>query len=172
MRKFRVSANAQLRPRSHHLTSAPVFLTLNKYPWLPRSCKARLLEWKLRLDVVEYIARGCPALDASILSAYAPRDSSSPQQAEVSDAADLLPRLHELPDDGHIVKVARSLLVAREASRGYEDRAWHVVKDGDYARMMHMLLDGAAGGGGTWVRSAGFDEAWKDIPDITWKGRL
>ncbi|KAI9898266.1 hypothetical protein N3K66_006626 [Trichothecium roseum] len=160
----------------HHLTSAPVFLTFNKYPWLPQSSKARLLEWKLRLDAIEYIARGCPALDASILSAYVPRDDSQrqdgAQRPEVSDPEDLLPRVHGMHDDGHIVKVARSLLIAREASRGYEDKAWHVIKEGDYARMMHMLLDGATGSGGVWVRSAGFDEAWKDIPNITWKVRL
>lgn len=60
-------------PDSHHVNAAPIFLTLNKQDWIPRATKARLLEWKMRMDLLQYAARGCPELDLERVRGYAPK---------------------------------------------------------------------------------------------------
>jgi hypothetical protein len=58
---------------SHHVNAAPIFLTLNKLEWIPRATKARLLEWKMRMDLLQYAARGCPELDLERVRGYQPK---------------------------------------------------------------------------------------------------
>lgn len=149
---------------SHHLNSAPIFLTLNKLPWIPTSIKARLLEWKMRLDLINYIARGCPPLQPDLLSTYKPRDTTL-----VAKPSDLLSRFHTADDDGHIIKVARSLMIAQEVSRSYADKDWLRIRDdGEWLAAHYLLVDGIEGGGATWVRQTGFPQAWEDMPEKTW----
>lgn len=40
---------------------------------MPRETKARLLEWKIRMDLLQYAARGVPALSFERLATYQPR---------------------------------------------------------------------------------------------------
>lgn len=58
---------------SHHLNSAPIFVTINSQSWIPAETKARLLEWKIRYDLMEYAARGVPELSLDQIKAYQPR---------------------------------------------------------------------------------------------------
>lgn len=46
----------------HHVNAAPFFQTINAQPWIPVETKARLLEWKIRYDIIKYAARAVPAL--------------------------------------------------------------------------------------------------------------
>lgn len=48
-------------------------MTLNAQDWIPPETKARLLEWKIRMDLLQYVARGAPELSAERLAAYQPR---------------------------------------------------------------------------------------------------
>lgn len=147
---------------SHHLNAAPIFLTINKMSWVPQSIKVRLLEWKMRFDVIEYVGRGCPTLHADILKSYKPKDAQL-----VSKPQDLLPRFHALPDDGHTIKVVRALLIAQQESGKYAGRPWLRIKEDDWLRIHYMLLDGVEGQSSQWVRSAGFEEAWKEVPELS-----
>lgn len=58
---------------SHHVNSAPIHLVINAQSWIPPETKARLLEWKIRYDLVEYAARGVPELSLDQIKAYQPR---------------------------------------------------------------------------------------------------
>ncbi|KFA48125.1 hypothetical protein S40293_09287 [Stachybotrys chartarum IBT 40293] len=145
----------------HHLNVTPIFLSINSASWIPLAAKVRLLEWKMRLDVLQYVARGCPPPRPDLVRAYEPRDGTPP----AAEPEDLLPRFHALPDDdGHAVKVARALLVAQRLSRDYAGRPWLRVTGDMWVRMHHILWDSVDGQGSRWVRSAGFEEAWKDVP--------
>ncbi|KAK7403241.1 hypothetical protein QQX98_011013 [Neonectria punicea] len=145
---------------THHMTSAPFFLTINKHAWIPTAAKTRLLESKIRLDLLQYIARGCPPLHPEWLLRYTPKAASP----GVSQPEDLLPRVHGVVDDGHTVKLARALLLAQRVSRPYAGRPWVRIPEGDgWLKAMHLLLDANEPGGVMWVRAAGFDEAWEDI---------
>lgn len=114
----------------------------------------------MRLDVIQYIARGCPPLHPEILKIYVPKD-----KIIVFKPAELLPRFHALSDDGHIIKVVRALLIAQEISAKYAHSSWiQVKKDDEWFRMHCLLLDGVEGQDTTWVRSSGFPEAWENVP--------
>lgn len=58
---------------SHHLNSSPIFVNINSQSWIPAETKARLLEWKIRYDLLEYAARGVPELSLDQIKAYQPR---------------------------------------------------------------------------------------------------
>jgi hypothetical protein len=149
------------KSHSHHLNSSPFFVALFSFPWLPASQKARILEWKIRLDIVEYIARGCPPLRLDAIKSFVPEETSA------AKPADLLPRFHEIIDDGHTIKVVRALLIAQELSRKYAGRPWIRIADDDTWLKAHQILLQSTEGPqepALWVRSAGFDEAWEKVP--------
>merc|ERR1712000_44674 len=133
----------------HHLNSIPIFLLLSKADWITQPVKIRLLEWKMRLDVVQYIARGCPALHSDVLKTYTPRDANP-----VSSPRELLPRFYVTPDDGHTIKVVRALLIAQEETEKWGNKEWMKVKGSDWLRMHYLLLDGIEGQDNRWVRAA------------------
>ncbi|KAK1237657.1 hypothetical protein MKX07_006785 [Trichoderma sp. CBMAI-0711] len=149
----------------HHLNSIPFFVTLLSLPWLSPSQKARTLEWKIRLDIVQYVARGCPPLRLDAVKSFTPKDAVS--QSSVTKPEDLLPRFHKIMDDGHTIKVVRALFIARELSGRFKDRPWIRFADEETWLNVHrLLLESREGrfGASIWVRSAGFDEAWEDVP--------
>lgn len=113
----------------------------------------------MRLDVIQYIARGCPTLSSDILKTYTPLDENT-----VSSPKELLPRFHVLPDDGHTIKVVRALLVAQEETNKWGTKDWIRVQDDDWLRLHYLLLDGVEGQESPWVRAAGFEDAWKNVP--------
>lgn len=113
----------------------------------------------MRLDVVQYIARGCPTLHSDVLETYTPRDANL-----VSSPRELLPRFYVTPDDGHTIKVVRALLIAQEETERWGNKEWMKVKGSDWLRMHYLLLDGIEGQDNRWVRAAGFEEAWEDVP--------
>lgn len=144
----------------HHVTSIPMFLTVNAQDWIPTHMKVKLLEWKIRMDIIQYIARGCPRLQPDLLKTYQPKDKDL-----VAKPEDLLPRFHEIADDGHTIKLVRALLLARQLSLKYHDREWVKIRDdGTWLRVFYLLLDGNEKVDPKWVRSAGFEEAWREIP--------
>ncbi|KAG7118497.1 Oxidoreductase ptaJ like protein [Verticillium longisporum] len=174
---FWVAAGAALRKGKdakwdffliHHTNSAPFFVALNKTDWISVEDKVRILEYKIRLDLVQNAARGTPEIRFDAIAAYRPKDLDR-GKALVARPEDLLPRFHAIDDDGHTVKVARSLAVCRELCEPYADRPWKKVKSDDvWLKMHYTLLDGTEGGeeeGGRWVRAAGFDESWEDVPN-------
>lgn len=56
---------------------APIFLTFNKQDWISTEHKVRLLEWKIRMDIVQYVARGCPQLSVDKIADYVPKDKDA-----------------------------------------------------------------------------------------------
>jgi hypothetical protein len=57
----------------HHVNSSLFFVTINAQDWIPAETKARLLEWKIRMDLLQYAARGVPELSIDKLAGYQPR---------------------------------------------------------------------------------------------------
>ncbi|KAM0457835.1 hypothetical protein ACHAPV_006380 [Trichoderma viride] len=148
----------------HHLNSTPFFVTLLSFPWLRPSQKARILEWKIRLDLIQYIARGCPPLRLDAIKSFSPKQQAS---GSATKPTDLVPRFHEIIDDGHTIKVVRALLLAQELSQKYAGRPWiRIADDETWLKVHQILLQGTEGPQepALWVRSAGFEEAWKNVP--------
>lgn len=134
-----------------------------KQSWVPASIKTKFLEYKIRMDLVEYIARGCVPLKPELLRDYTPKDA--PKLVDQSE--DLFPRFHRIPDDGHAVKLARALVLIQRASEPYQDREWiRMKKQDDWLKAAYVLLDGNENAETRWVRAAGFHQAWDEIPKV------
>ncbi|ETS80297.1 hypothetical protein PFICI_07826 [Pestalotiopsis fici W106-1] len=143
----------------HHVNVNPIFITLNRQDWIPMPLKVRLLEWKIRMDLIQYTARGSPDLDLDRIRAYVPTASNP------GPAAALLPRMHAFVDDGHAIKLFRAIGIGREVSKPYEHKEWMIIKGDLWDQIAHMVVDSVEAPGPTWVRNAGFDEAWQDVRD-------
>lgn len=52
-------------------------MTMNSQPWIPVETKARLLEWKIRLDILQYAVRGTPDLPLDAIKAYEPENPAT-----------------------------------------------------------------------------------------------
>ncbi|KAI1819633.1 HypA protein [Xylaria intraflava] len=143
----------------HHITVAPIFIAINAQPWIPTAVKARLLEWKIRLDILEYPARACPEVSLEKIISYVPKPETQ------KPLADLISRVQALHDDGHVSKLIRAIAICEEAGKPYEDKPAMKIKGALWTKVNQLVVEGAEGDGPTWVRDAGLAEAWKDIPD-------
>lgn len=51
-----------------------MYFIINAQPWIPVETKIRLLEWKIRLDILLYAAIGVPDLSLDEIKAYQPEN--------------------------------------------------------------------------------------------------
>ena len=147
----------------HHLNASPLILAICKQDWLPKETLARLVSWRMRYDVIDFITRGSPPLHIDVVDNYVPKDKYL-----VSNPRELLPRFHAIRDDGHTVKVARSFLIAQEASEKYPSAPWiRFRSNSTWLKAHYLLLDSTEAYETRWIFSAGFDEQWNDVPQLT-----
>lgn len=66
-----------MRTTSHHVNASPFYLTINSQQWISAETKARLLEWKIRYDLIQYAARGVPELSLDQIKAYQPKSQGT-----------------------------------------------------------------------------------------------
>jgi hypothetical protein len=71
-------------------------------------------------------------------------------------------RLQDFGDDGHGIKQARATALCHELMKNWEHKPWAILK-GDliWEKIQHMVVDALEIPGPLYVRSTGFDEAWK-----------
>ncbi|ORY71923.1 HypA protein [Pseudomassariella vexata] len=143
----------------HHVNVSPIFIVLNKQDWISTENKVRILEWKIRMDLLQYAARGCPKILVDKIALYVPKDKNPGPTIE------LLPRMHNLVEDGHAIKLFRAIGVGQHVSKPYEDEQGMFIKGDLWNKVGHLVADSVEAPGPTWVRNAGFDEAWKDVAD-------
>ncbi|KAK3501563.1 hypothetical protein B0T13DRAFT_397109 [Neurospora crassa] len=137
----------------HHVTSAPFFTTVNAQDWISLDTKVRLLEWKIRMDLVQYAARGAPELSLDAITSYQPKEKKTSGTPE-----EIISNLHFFEDDGHSTKLARAARICQ---------LYYQTRDDDYwIKVYHLIVDSVLAPGPNWVRSCGFDEAWEDIPNV------
>ncbi|KAI1165211.1 HypA protein [Nemania serpens] len=141
----------------HHVNVCPLFLTVNAQDWIPEAAKVRLLEWKIRLDLVQYAARACAPVSLSLakIASYVPRDWTR------KPTAGLLPRIYALRDDGHVAKLIRAIELCSAASQEYEyeckcksscaDRL-QIRGDALWTKVSQLVVDSAEGEGPNWLR--------------------
>ncbi|KAI0433327.1 HypA protein [Xylaria sp. FL1042] len=145
----------------HHVNVCPLFLTINAQDWIPTATKVRLLEWKIRFDLLQYAARACAPVSLEKITSYIPKEKTR------KPITDLLPRIYALHDDGHVSKLVRAIGICQDASKKYgEDSAWLQIKGDDlWTKVNQLVVDSAEGAGPRWVRGAGDAEAWTEVPD-------
>lgn len=145
----------------HSVNSSIFFPTLNAQTWLTASSKIRLLKFKVYIDLAMYASRLCPPLLVDEVKNYV--------SVKNEGWDGVWERLFKLRDDGHAVKFGRAVAFAERLTNegGYNNRKWAKIKEGMWEHIGNMTVDSVEGTEllTRWVRSAGFDEAWKDYGD-------
>jgi hypothetical protein len=107
-----------------------------------------------------YASRKCPDIRLDDIRQY------KPQQPSGWDG--IMDRVCNFNDDGHSAKLIRALAHGQKICQPYEDKDNFRIKHDDWLQMGHMAIDSVENtrkfGISTWVRSAGFEEAWEKIP--------
>jgi len=163
------SAGAQHPPKQvkfdfflmHSLNCSVFWSTFNSLPWLSTANKIRLLEWKGRTDLILYASRACPVILMDEIVQYVPKD----MEIGGGEWPGIFNRLFEYDDDGHAVKLGRAIANAEKVSRGWENQAWCKIRDYMFLKIGNMAIDSVEDEGEPFVRSAGFEEAWKDFKE-------
>ena len=71
-------------------------------------------------------------------------------------------RLQEFGDDGHGIKQARATAICHELMKKWETKSWAILKGDDiWTKIQHMVVDSLEVPGPLYVRSTGFEAAWK-----------
>ncbi|RJE19326.1 hypA-like protein [Aspergillus sclerotialis] len=144
-----------------HCVNASIFLSkFLALPSLDVKSKARLLEWKGRVDLLMYVSRGSPELRLDEVTNYkASKDWNTIFAKSIVHPG----------DDGHASKLMRALAHGEDVSRPYEAQAKEkgLLITGDmWLKIGNMAIDSLADqSSDMWVRSTGFDEAWTRFKD-------
>ena len=88
----------------HSLNSSIFFSSFIKQSWISTANKAKLLEYKGRLDLCVYASRGAPQPLLDEITQYVPTQPSS-----ASDWNAIFERVKVYEDDGHACKLVRAL---------------------------------------------------------------
>ncbi|KIW81508.1 hypothetical protein Z517_04533 [Fonsecaea pedrosoi CBS 271.37] len=172
-----------------HAANSSIFLSVFlAQDWITPQIKAKLVEWKGRLDLALYASRGAPKLFLDEIANY------PPDGREVLGWDEIYSVVSPFMDDGHTAKFIRALAngesvcapfendirkssssetnghvkghasgVGLEANReNTPDDVWKIKGD-MWRRLAMMVLDSVQPEHGErWARSVGFAEAWKD----------
>lgn len=150
-----------------HCVNCSMFLSLfTTVPWLRLQDKVRLLEWKVRIDLVIYVCQGSPRLVVDEIIDYKPRQSGC------MNWHDIISRAMDIPCDGHVVKMIRALCHGTEVGKPYEeqdkDEGRFPIKGDMWLKIANMVLDSTEDYPDVrdkWMRGPGFDGAWDAVPD-------
>jgi len=148
----------------HCVNSGIFFTKFMKADWLSPENKVRLLEWKIRGDLALYVSRNTPSLDIAEITNYSPKEQSSGDNPWPR----IIERVVNYEDDGHASKLVRALAHSKDICPKYEgDPSLEFQIKGDlWDKAGHMAIDSVEiQKGPTWVRGAGFEEAWKEVPE-------
>jgi hypothetical protein len=97
----------------HGTNSSIFFPTFMKLPWLSDHNKARLLEWKVRIDLALYVSRGSPKLYIHEITSY-------PIKRDWNEVFNF--GINNANDDGHVVKMMRAVALGERFCHQYENK--------------------------------------------------
>lgn len=161
----------------HNVTSSIFFTAFSRQDWLSIEDKARLIEYKARLDLVWYAASAAPEVDDDNIHNYQPTVTKD------MDWNQLYQALNRHHDDGHVAKFVRAIRNGQQVCAQYENAAVngsngtngnHVngvsgflpVKGDMWFKIAQMCYDSThmyVDGQKKWVWGAGFDPMWNAV---------
>ncbi|KAJ9616784.1 hypothetical protein H2200_000503 [Cladophialophora chaetospira] len=156
----------------HAVTSSLFLSVFLQQDWISDASKAKLIEWKGRLDLVLYASRRSPKLLI---------DEIRTDVVHLREWDDMFLQACAFMDDGHTVKFVRALANDEKVCAPFEggtvtdsrvngaetngvnqDERWQIKGD-MWRRLAGMVLDSVQPKyRDRWLRSVGFEEAWKD----------
>ncbi|EXK26256.1 hypothetical protein FOMG_17158 [Fusarium oxysporum f. sp. melonis 26406] len=136
----------------HAVNLSIFFCSFLRQSWLSIPNKIRLLEWKIRMDLVMYASPRPPKLLLDEIINYKPRKDSSWE--------DIFKRVKLHHEDGHACKLVRALANGEQFCKKYEDKDGLVIKGDMWRKLGHMAIDSVEAGSPEYVRSG----AWSSVP--------
>lgn len=139
------------------------FLDPQHDAWLNMEDKKRLLEFKVRLDLAMYASRRAPQLYLDRVNEY----SSKNHEGQGWDEIFAVVNAYE--EDAHASKLIRAVGNGNRVSKEYEggDDVSFMIQGITWLKIARMAMDSLEDlekDERRWVRSAGFEEAWKNVP--------
>lgn len=92
----------------HTVTAALALAVLIAQPWIDAAVKARLVEWKARVDMVWYVSSGVVELHLEEVLPYSPGASAGMGWRELYGA------VRVVHDDGQLAKFVGALRIGEE----------------------------------------------------------
>lgn len=116
----------------HCVNCSIFFSSFLKAPWMSAANKARLLEWKGRLDLCMYASRRSPKplLDEMI--------NYRPARPEASSWNEIYKRICDKEDDGHGSKLIRAVSHGEQVCRPYQDDSRFRIKGEMWQKLGNM----------------------------------
>ncbi|KAF9641051.1 hypothetical protein BFW01_g12857 [Lasiodiplodia theobromae] len=142
----------------HSTTVSVHFIDFLTNPWLSPAARVRLLEWKGRWDLANYASRGAAQLLRDEVAAY-PADRGGWD----SVIARANRYIHE-EDSGHTAKMIRAVVAGWRFLEGRERKGFALESEEMWLKAASLGMDSVEAGSPVWVRGAGFEEGWADIP--------
>jgi hypothetical protein len=152
----------------HCVTSSIFISVMIRQRWISLQDKARLVEWKARLDLVWYAASAAPELSEQNLLSYQPTLSKG------MDWVQLYQDMNRHHDDGHVAKFLRAIRNGEESSAPLEidpiAAARLPVRGESWLKVAQMCYDSTISyvdPEKKWVWGVGFDRMWNLVPDAS-----
>ncbi|GAB1213272.1 hypothetical protein ATERTT37_002421 [Aspergillus terreus] len=145
----------------HTVTASLSIDILVRQPWISPVVKARLVEWKARVDLVWYTATGAVQLHLPSLLNYIPTSSAG------MDWAALYQAVAAVHDDGHLAKLVRALKSGEAVSSPFEKGAGETfpIQGIAWLKLAQMAYDTTVDRPieEKWIWGIGFDENWTHV---------
>ena len=116
----------------HSVTSSILLSSFLRLPWISTANKVKLLEYKGRMDLVQYAARRAPELLPNEVTNYVPL------QHNASDWSSVIARSNHIDDDGHTCKLVRALAHGQQISQPWEESDNYRVKGPMWLQLANM----------------------------------
>ncbi|KKK23172.1 hypothetical protein ARAM_002143 [Aspergillus rambellii] len=145
-----------------HCVTSSIFLSvLTRQDWIRLEDRARVVEWKGRLDLIWYVICGLPELDIHAVENYTGTTSGA-----AAGWMELFALVNEQHDDGHVAKFVRALKNGEEVCREFEDDDDFMVQGDMWLKIARMAYDSTQNTTPqtSWVVMAGMNDAWAPVP--------
>ena len=115
----------------HGANSTIFFYEFMKQDWISTANKVKLLEWRGREDLLQYVARGSPKLRLEEIVNYKAKHPGQDWKA-------LIDRVNAIEDDGHASKLVRALAHGQKVCASYEHQEHLKIKGDMWLTIGHM----------------------------------
>ena len=115
-----------------HSVTASIFFSPLLSLSVPATTKAKMLENKARMDLLQYASRGAPKLLLEEVTHYVPK------KKDASDWASIFERANNVDDDGHGVKLVRALAHGEKLCKPWEEKEWCKIRGGMWLQIGNM----------------------------------
>ncbi|KAL1848394.1 hypothetical protein Plec18167_004823 [Paecilomyces lecythidis] len=137
----------------HALNASVFFQSIKSLPYITTSDKVRLLEWKVRCDILMYAAHNAPKLVLSPIMSYE-------DERDWRTMFDIM--IRHPNEDVHTAKTLRAIAngqrICAPFEKGGRERGFFVV-DSMWIKMANLLIDSIKDHQ-SWVTVSGFEQAW------------